>query len=61
VSNETKAREEAEEAILEMLKDMVGKIKTEIETEKKDREENSETLLGLLEDTCNKLNTAQTA
>lgn len=56
VSNEKKAREETEEAILEMLKDMVNKIKVEIENEKRDREENEETLLSLLEDTCNKLN-----
>lgn len=43
-----------------MLKDMVNKIKVEIENEKKDREENEETLLSLLEDTCNKLNSTQT-
>jgi len=42
-----------------MLKDMVGKIKQEIEAEKKDREENEETLLSLLDDTCSKLNAAQ--
>jgi len=42
-----------------MLKDMVNKIKIEIENEKKDREENEETLLSLLEDTCNKLNATQ--
>ena len=56
ISNERKAREETEEAILEMLRDMVNKIKVEIDNEKKDREENEETLLSLLEDTCNKLN-----
>lgn len=56
MANEKKAREETEEAILEMLKDMVNKIKLEIDSEKKDREENEETLLSLLEDTCNKLN-----
>jgi hypothetical protein len=31
VEGEKRAREETEEAILEMLKDMVGKIKGEIE------------------------------
>jgi len=60
MTNEKKAREETEEAILEMLKDMVNKIKLEIDSEKKDREENEETLLSLLEDTCNKLNSTQT-
>jgi hypothetical protein len=59
MANEKKAREETEEAILEMLKDMVSKIKIEIDSEKKDREENEETLLSLLEDTCNKLNSTQ--
>lgn len=59
INNEKKAREETEEAILEMLKDMVNKIKVEIENEKRDREENEETLLSLLEDTCNKLNQHQ--
>jgi hypothetical protein len=58
IDSEQKAREETEEAILEMLKDMVGKIKSEIEVERKDREENEETLLGLLDDTCTKLNSA---
>jgi len=41
-----------------MLKDVVSKVKTEIETEKKEREMTEETLLGLLEETCNKLNQA---
>lgn len=40
ITNEKKAKEETEEAILEMLRDMVNKIKGEIENEKKDREEN---------------------
>lgn len=56
IEGEKRAREETEEAILEMLKNMVGKIKSEIETEKSERESNHETLLGLLEDTCNKFN-----
>lgn len=41
-----------------MLKEVVHRVKTEIETEKKNREMTEETLLGLLEDTCNKLNAA---
>ena len=59
IGNEKKGREETEEAILEMLKEMVNRIKTEIDTERKDREENEETLLGLLEETCTKLNAAK--
>lgn len=41
-----------------MLKEVVHRVKTEIEGEKKNREMTEETLLGLLEDTCNKLNAA---
>ena len=50
--------EETEESMLEILRDMISRIKVEIETERKDREENEETLLSLLEDTCSKLNNA---
>lgn len=55
---EKKSREETEESILELLRDMVGRIKNEIECEKKERESSEETLLSLLEETCTKLNTA---
>ncbi len=58
LDDQKKAIEETEEAMLEILRDMINRIKVEIETERKDREENEETLLGLLEDTCTKLNTA---
>ena len=44
--------------MLEILRDMINRIKQEIESERKDREENEETLLSLLEDTCSKLNSA---
>jgi len=39
-----------------MLKDVVNRVKVEVEYERKDREATEETLLKLLEDTCNKLN-----
>ncbi len=58
VQAEKKTREETEEAILEMLRMMITKTKTEIETERKAREGTEETLLALLEDTCNKLTSA---
>lgn len=45
--------------MLEILRDMINKINTEIEVERKDREENEETLLSLLEDTCHKLHESQ--
>ena len=41
-----------------MLKDVVLKVKNEIELEKKKREETEEVLVSLLEDTCGKLNAA---
>jgi hypothetical protein len=39
-----------------MLKDVVNRVKVEIEYERKDRETTEETLLNLLEETCTKLN-----
>ena len=58
IQTERKTREETEEAILEMLRIMITKIKGDIEGERKDREVTEETLLSILEDTCNKLNAA---
>ena len=43
---------------MELLRDMVNRIKGELESEKKERESSEETLLSLLEETCTKLNTA---
>jgi hypothetical protein len=42
--------------MFDMLRDIVERIKRELENEKKDREVSEETLMGLLEDTCNKFN-----
>ena len=58
VQSEKKNREETEEAILEMLRIMITKTKTDIENERKDRENTEEILLSLLEETCNKLSSA---
>jgi hypothetical protein len=41
-----------------MLKEVVNRVKVEIEFERKDREATEETLLNLLEETCSKLNKA---
>lgn len=49
---------EAEEAMLEILRDMIMKIKADLDQERKEREENEETLLSLLEDTCYRLGAA---
>jgi len=56
VDDEKKAREETEETMIEMFKDMINKIKGEIDTEKSEREQAEEALLSLLEETCAKLN-----
>jgi uncharacterized spore protein YtfJ len=58
---EKKASAEIEEALLDMVKEIVNKIKGEIDGEKKMREASEDTLLALLEETCGKLNlTAET-
>lgn len=56
VLEEKKVSEEAQEALVEMLKEMVHRMKAEIESEKKERETTEDTLLTLLEDTCTKIN-----
>ena len=58
VSSEKQAREETEEAFLDMLRSIINKIKSELENEKKQREATEENLLTLLEETCNKLDLA---
>ena len=58
LSNEKKAREETEEAFLDMLRSIINKIKTEMENERRERESSEETLLNLLEETCNRLDAA---
>jgi hypothetical protein len=42
--------------MIEMFKEMISKIKGEIDTEKQEREQAEESLLSLLEETCAKLN-----
>lgn len=55
MATERTSREETEESILELLRDMVARIKNEIESERRERETSEEQLLGLLEDTCSRL------
>ena len=55
---ESKNREETEQAIYDMLRDVVGRVKTEMEQERNNREATEENLLSLLEDTINKINSA---
>ena len=54
--SEKRAREEQEEAMLEMLKEIISKVKEQIGGERHERERTEETLVNLLEETCNKLN-----
>ncbi len=42
--------------MLEMLKEIISKVKEQIGYERNERERTEETLVNLLEDTCNKLN-----
>ena len=58
VMAEKKAREETEEALLEMLKAMINAMKTQLENERQERQNNQEYLINLLEDMCNKLSSA---
>jgi hypothetical protein len=41
--------------MLEMLKEIIGKVKEQISQERYEREHTEETLVNLLEETCNKL------
>ena len=58
VMSEKKAREETEEALLEMLKAMINAMKTQLENERQERQNNQDYLINLLEDMCNKLSNA---
>ena len=58
VMAEKKAREETEEALLEMLKAMINAMKTQLENERQERQNNQDYLINLLEDLCNKLSNA---
>ena len=44
--------------MLEMLKEIIAKVKEQITVERNEREKTEETLVNLLEDTCAKLNAA---
>ena len=46
--------------MLEMLKEIIGKVKEQIGDERGQRERTEETLVNLLEETCNKLNSVST-
>ena len=42
--------------MLEMLKEIIGRVKERVGVERAERERTEETLVNLLEETCNKLN-----
>jgi hypothetical protein len=46
--------------MLEMLKEIISKVKEQINIERGERERTEETLVNLLEETCNKLNSVNT-
>jgi hypothetical protein len=55
VATEKVSREANEETMIETFKEMICKIKSELEAERSQREEADETLLKLLEETCTKI------
>lgn len=55
LQEQTDSREACETEIYELMKNVVMKIKEEIELERKTRENTQENLLGLLEETCHKI------
>ena len=44
--------------MLEMLKEVINRVKDRLAVEKQEREKTEETLVNLLEDTCAKINAA---
>ena len=56
IEAERKARSDSEDEIVDMLKDMITKVRGELENEQTERGKNEDVLLGLLETTCQKLN-----
>jgi hypothetical protein len=58
VMGEKKAREETEEALLEMLKAMINAMKTQLENERRERQTTQDYLINLLEDMCGKITKA---
>ena len=55
MATEKVSREANEETMIETFKEMICKIKSELEAERSQREEADETLLKLLEETCTKI------
>ena len=49
-------RENTQEEIVDLLKEMVNKVRMDLEVEKNERSKNEDVLLSLLENTCSKLN-----
>jgi glutamyl-tRNA reductase len=58
VMGEKRAREETEEALLEMLKAMINAMKTQLENERRERQTTQDYLINLLEDMCTKITKA---
>ena len=59
IDDQKKIREESEEQMVQLLKEMMAKIKDQINNEQKEREMAEDALLKLLEDTCIRLNYKQ--
>jgi uncharacterized protein (UPF0335 family) len=54
-ANEAIAREEAENALLSLIREVTERVRTDLDKERSEREAAEESLLGLLEETCSKI------
>ncbi|KRW99002.1 hypothetical protein PPERSA_11603 [Pseudocohnilembus persalinus] len=57
--NEELKQEESQQAIFQMIQDLVSRVKLEIEFEKKEREQQEQEIMKLIEQTCKHLQEAQ--
>ena len=55
MDDQTTERESQEVDMVEMFKDILKQIQSDIEREKREREQSQEALLNLMEETCSKL------
>ena len=56
IQDEKNEREQSEQAMLETLKTMINKTKSDLKKEKNNRKSAEENILSLIEDTINKIN-----
>lgn len=55
IVTQRKLREESENNMLDLIKQLVSKVKKGIEDERRERETSHDNILGLVEEACNKI------